>query len=183
MHGTKARNNRINDLFTFFSFLTLSIMFKTIRFRFHSFLTSHMFLPFSLSYPFHSLNLKEILKKDEIKRIERIEDTKILRLYVPASFLRKFSSFSQTALPVPLFVTVLLSVNRNFSPSAIPRSSSLGHSRLSSRAKIHAPARAIFRLYHSFAAASPSPLPPDFSRPSTPFHPPYRGDRGAELDK
>lgn len=71
-----------------------------------------------------------------------------------------------------LFVTVLLSVNRNFSPRAIPRSSS-SRTFLASRL-----ARECTRPRASGPSVFSILLPPS----SAPFHP-FRGDRGAELDK
>lgn len=52
-HGVKARG-RANDLFAFFSFSTLSIVFKTIYFRFHSSPAPRAFPPSSSSLSYLS---------------------------------------------------------------------------------------------------------------------------------
>lgn len=158
---------RISHLFTSFSILTLSIVFQTIYFRFHPSQPPRTSpLPPHLSH-IYSLNLEEEKKKgDEIRRAPKLEwrevDAQNLRLY-PLSFLRKF--FLLSLKLHSLFVTVLLSVNRNFSPSAIPRPSPLGHSRFSSRAGVCTRARG--SGLPSFSSLRN--LPPPSSRPFSSF--------------
>lgn len=132
-------------------------MFETIYFRFRSSPSPRAFLPLSHLFHIYSLGLKEE-KKIEIRRATKLEwrkeNAKNLRLY---SFLST-ASFLLSLKLHSLFVSVLLSVNRNFSPSAIPRTSSLGHSRFSSLAQKYTRPSERSSVF-SIPSQSPTPTP------------------------
>lgn len=103
----------------------------------------------------------KVKRRKKKKKKKKGGNARNLRLYISA-FLS--ASFFLSLKLYFFFVTVVLPVNRNFSPSAIRTSSSLGRvfpSLLVSSTKRSTRARAVFRLFQP--PRLPSSLSPSFS--------------------